>query len=319
MKRLLHAACSRGRCSRLALLLLLACAATPGQAYDKISVVIESESAAATEFVQALRKDLENRGDKPYSVNVVHGVSGIGTTADAAPDLIIAVGVQALQQTAALAEHRQILGVLIPLQAYQRIRVQHPANHALTAIPLDQPYARQLALLRHLLPTAKQVGLLLGPSNAELAAHVTRAAPAYQLNTLVRTIDSESLLPTALGQLLPACDVLLATPDPLVYTRETAQTILLTSYRHQKPVIGFSKAYVTAGALAAVYSKPEQIARQAADIIVQGASRNAALPPTLSPQYFSVAINRQVARSLGITTDSEMSLADKIRNEEVSP
>lgn len=297
-----------------ALTVLLCLAAVPAAAYDSVTVVVGTESAASSEFVHALRKELDARKSKPIAFSVSQGTAGIAA-GKTRPDLIIAVGVQALQQVAALADSSPVLGVLVPRQAYQNIHDATSASHPLTAITLDQPYPRQLALLHHLLPDAKQVGLLLGPSNAELAAQVGRTAQAYQLETIVRTIDSEALLPSTLGQLLQNSDVLLATPDPLVYTRDTAQTILLTSYRHQKPVIGFSKAYVTAGALAAVYSTPEQIARQAADLVLLGG----ALPPPRPPQYFSVATNRQVARSLGIAIDSETQLADKIKNEEASP
>lgn len=305
---------------RLQLLCLLpGLAAGPAAAYDSVAVVIGTESAASTEFVLALRKELDNRKDQPIAFSVSQSPAGIASAGRTPPDLIIAVGVQALQQTTPLADRIPVLGVLVPRQAYQKIRDTAPAGHTLSAITLDQPQPRQLALLRHLLPHAKQVGLLLGPSNAELAVQVGRDAQAFQLKTIVRAIDSEAQLPSTLSQLLQNCDVLLATPDPLVYTRDTAQTILLTSYRHQKPVIGFSKAYVMAGALAAVYSTPEQIARQTADILLQGASRASALPAAQPPQYFSVATNRQVARSLGITIDSETLLADKIRNQEASP
>lgn len=312
-----HRTTWRQRLQRLCLLLGLA--AGPAAAYDSVAVVTGAESAASTEFVLALRRELDNRKNQPIAFSVSQTAAGNVSAGRKPPDLIIAVGVQALQQTAPLADRIPVLGVLVPRQAYQKIRDSTPPGHALSAITLDQPQSRQLALLHYLLPQAKQVGLLLGPSNAELGVQVGRDAQALQLKTSVRTIDSEAQLPSVLSQLLQDCDVLLATPDPLVYTRDTAQTILLTSYRHQKPVIGFSKAYVMAGALAAVYSTPEQIARQTADIIIQGASRASALPAAQSPQYFSVATNRQVARSLGITIDSETQLADKIRDQEATP
>lgn len=299
--------------------LLLCLAAWPATAYDNVAVLTGTESAASTEFVQALRKELEQRKGKPIALGMSQSVTGLSSAGKTPPDLVIAVGVQALQQASSLAGNIPVLGVLVPRQAWQKIRDETPATHNLSAITLDQPYPRQLALLRHALPKAREIGLLLSPDNAELESQLTRAAHAYQLKTVTQIVDRTMQLPSVLGQLLQDSDALLAVPDPLVYTRETAQTVLLTSYRHQKPVIGFSRAYVTAGALAAVYSSPEQIARQTADLVLQDAARGSPLPAPQPPRYFSVATNRQVARSLGIAIDSEAVLTDKIRNEETSP
>lgn len=301
----------------LLLVLLLALHTGPAAAWDSVVVLTGTESAASTEFLQALRRELDNRKERPVAFSVSQTAAGIAGRAQ--PDLVIAVGVQALQQAVPLAERIPVLGALVPRQAWQKIRDEAPTGAKLSAITLDQPYPRQLALLRLLLPKAGEVGLLLGPEQSEPDTQLVRVAQAYQLKTVTRPVDSIAQIPSVLGQLLQASDALLAVPDPLVYTRDTAQTILLTSYRHQKPVIGFSRAYVTAGALAAVYSSPEQIARQVADIVLQDASRSAALPPPQPPRYFSVATNRQVARALGLAIDTESVLTDKIRNEEASP
>jgi ABC-type uncharacterized transport system substrate-binding protein len=113
----------------------------------------------------------------------------------------------------------------------------------------------------------------------------------------------------------------MAIPDPLIYNRETAQPILLTSYRHQKPVFGYSQSYVRAGALAAVYSSAKQIAKQAVEITLK-AQAAGALPPPQVPKYFSVMVNPQVARSLNIPLMDEEELQKKmlrletIQNEE---
>ncbi|MDO9189477.1 MAG: ABC transporter substrate binding protein, partial [Sulfurimicrobium sp.] len=109
-------------------------------------------------------------------------------------------------------------------------------------------------------------------------------------------------------------DVLLAVPDPLVFNKGTVQSLLLTTYRYQDPVIGFSHAYVKAGALASVHTMPEQVGRQAADVILRTlGSRPAWLPPPENPKYFSVSVNYQVARSLGLSIGDETVLLQKLK------
>jgi putative ABC transport system substrate-binding protein len=116
----------------------------------------------------------------------------------------------------------------------------------------------------------------------------------------------------ALKSVLETSDALLAVPDPMIYTRETAQPILLTSYRHQKPIFGYSQSYVRAGALAAVYTTSKQLAQQAAEIALKSQQAPSLLPPPQSPKYFSIIMNHQVARSLNIILKSEEEIYKKV-------
>ena len=132
---------------------------------------------------------------------------------------------------------------------------------------------------------ARTLGVLLGPSNAALQAPLAQLAERLGYKLVVRQVNEQAALLPALQQTLEPSDALLALPDPLVFSRNTAQTVLLTSYRHQTPVIGYSRAYVTAGALAAVFSTPEQIAQQAA------------IPTPLSSlKYHSVPFHSQMSQ-----------------------
>jgi ABC-type uncharacterized transport system substrate-binding protein len=115
-----------------------------------------------------------------------------------------------------------------------------------------------------------------------------------------------------LSAILESSDALLALPDPFIYSRETAQSILLTSYRYQKPVFGYSQPYVRAGALAGVYSNTKQLAKQAAEIAIKSQQEIGGLPPPQAPKYFSVMINRQVGRSLKIQLTDEESIHKKM-------
>lgn len=299
-------------------LTLLACLASlmafapAASAYDRIIVLVGNPSNTSDEFIREFKAHLGNRNGRQLSVR------GIADTPVAQADkgtLVIAVGVQALQHVAKQSGNQAVLGVLIPQPAFEKIRASASNDH-LSAIVLDQPPARQMRLLQRLLPTAQNVGILLGPTSTRNSERLARAATDSAFKAVMATIQLESELTPALKSLLELSDALLAVPDPLVHQPGTAQTVLLTSYRYQKPVIGYSQAYVTAGALAAVYSSPADIARQAAEIADQFPERQQALPPLQPPRYFSVGINRQVARSLGLDLQDAASLTESLRKEE---
>jgi putative ABC transport system substrate-binding protein len=300
------------------ILTLLSCLATlaafvpPAFAYDRITVLVGNSSNTSDEFIREFKGRLGNRSGRQFSVRDIADPSAYPMDQGT---LIVAVGVQALQHAARQGGNHAVLGVLIPQPAFEKISAS-VRNDNFSAILLDQPPSRQMRLLHRLLPKAKNVGILLGPTSTRNNELLTRAATDSDLKAIMATIQRESDLSSALKPLLELSDALLAVPDPVVHQPGTAQTLLLTSYRYQKPVIGYSQAYVAAGALAAVYSSPADIARQAAEIADQFPERQKALPPLQPPRYFSVGINRQVARSLGLDLQDAESLTESLIKEE---
>jgi ABC-type uncharacterized transport system substrate-binding protein len=91
-----------------------------------------------------------------------------------------------------------------------------------------------------------------------------------------------------------------------------ARTILLTSYRHRRPVFAHSAAYVTAGALAAVFSTPEHVAVDVADLLAGATEPSGLVRRIHSPRRFDVAVNRAVARALGLVVADEPALRERI-------
>ena len=128
-----------------------------------------------------------------------------------------------------------------------------------------------------------------------------RSAASVGLVLRVEQIGDEKQLIGALHRVMNDADVLLAVPDALVFNRHTAQNVLLTTYRMEKPVASYSRAYVTAGALLAVYSTPAQIGQQIGEELLAMQDKPGwPLPAPGYPRYFSVETNERVAHSLGL-------------------
>ena len=182
------------------------------------------------------------------------------------------------------------------------------------AIVLDQPAVRQMALLRYAFPHLRRVGILLGPESRARQATLEKAAAEQGLQANIYKVDGEAELYSALRRALEENDLLLAVPDAAVYNGGTIQNVLLASYRQRIPVIGFSPAYVRAGAMLALYSTLPQIGSQTAR-----AARNllAETPvlPLQHPVEFAVSANVNVARSLGFRL-SEDALRLQLQNRE---
>ncbi len=221
-------------------------------------------------------------------------------------DLIVTVGSEALRKTLGKGDGTPIIATLLPRQSYEKILAEYrPRPGRTTAIYLDQPAARQAAFLNHLLPGPKRIGMLFSSETKNLADKYRTAYSNAGQKFDSEEIDSESALLPTLNSMLGHATVLVAIPDSNIYRRNNIKAILITAFRYQRPVVAYSPSFVNAGALAALYTTPSQIARQTADMIVSHATSLGA--PT-APSQFAIAINGNVAQSLNLNVPDEATI-----------
>jgi hypothetical protein len=275
------------------------CGITQVQASPISVTVVLSENSGA---YQELGVELSKALPKHFTMRVVSFGEDIP-----ASDLLIAVGMKAAEALA--QKNRPTLNVLIPRAGFEKLNRVPSSIHS--AIFMDQPLQRQLALINAVLPKATSVGVLYDTLPTELDS-LRMLSSSMHLNILEQKVDQQHPLAGALADLLQVSEVLLVLPDNNVYRSDTIRNILLETYRAQVPMVGLSANYVRAGALCAIYSTPQQIAYQAAEAIEEFSSTGR-LP---SPQYtkeFDVSVNTQVARSLGVPVKDAVQLRVEVR------
>lgn len=282
----------------------------------------------------SLRVTLIPSHDKPLYQDVINGINASlndlpqlhletvslaqfrqhSAAIDANSDLLVPIGIHATDSVIRLPGRTPILATLVPRASYAASRrASTDPKRKISAILLDQPIRRQLLLTRLLLGSSQRIGVPLGPDNRAIDSNLQQAAEALSLPLITTNINNPDKLMRELSRLLDQSDVLLALPDSLIFNRRTLRNILLSTYRRRIPVIGFSHAYVRAGALAAAYSTPGQIGQQTGEALLALARHgDHRLLGEAPPRYFSVAINKQVARSFGYTDLSAPRLARQI-------
>ncbi len=295
---------------RLALALLLLSLLTLTVRAGEIAVIMASDSAPYQEFTSSLQQKLKGSSWQ---------ISYVDTDlrpADRAPvGLIVTAGSDALRKTLSRAPKVPVLATLLTEHAYQSL-IGQARPPAVSAIYLDQPAARQARLLHLLFPELQRVGILLSEQSRQQAGILRSALAAQNLQPVSEFANGEDYILPALESLLQRSEVLLALPDPLLYSRNTIKAILITSYRYRRPVIAFSPALVKAGALAALHTTPSQIGRQAGDLIQTHGAR---LPAPSMPTRFSVDINKSVADAFGLRLPEESDLFQKLLASENTP
>ncbi len=301
-----------GRGLRLGLVVFcLACVSAQAVA-GRVTVVLSDDSAPYQEIYQVVRVLLGDAGhdvERVYTRNPAELASGT-------PHLTLAVGVLAAEAVADAATRAPVLAVLVPRSWFVkggRTRLVDGGRRNVSAIYVDQPFERQAQLARLAFPEARRVGVLLSAEQAALAGEIAPAFAAQQLELVKQIVAADARLITPLEAVLGGSDLLLAVPDPQIFNRNTAQSIFLTTYRYRIPVQGYSHSLTRAGALLSLHSSPAQIGRQAAEWInnaLQAATPR--LPAPAYPVYFSVSVNEQVARSLGIALPAEAELEKRL-------
>lgn len=214
------------------------------------------------------------------------------------PALVVALGLRA---SGFLATRPQAFPSLHCLAGEEALRAGLPS------IASDVPPDVQAAWLRRLVPAAKTVGLAFDPaSNTRRAEAVAGGLRAAGYKALMTPVATPAEIPAALDHIAQRADVLLALPDPTVYTGETARGVLLQSFRRNTPVIGPNEAWVRMGALYALDWDYEEVGAACAQLALRALQgpRSAVAPPApLRPRVF---VNPRSAAQFRLSWDGDL-------------
>lgn len=295
-------------------LVALACLCAPLHCRAAVTVVLSDSVGPYAEFVEAL--EVERRSQPRLSMNVIHR-SGFDAARYGQSDVLVAVGPEAVRQIARAETRAGVLAVMVPRAVVDAIASVSDVRRW-SAIYLDQPPARQLDLVRLVLPQAERIGMLVEQSSGRSLERMSAAAAERRMSLQIERMERSADLYPLLSTLLARSDVLVATPDPLIYNASTLRNLLLASYRHRIPVLGLSPAYARAGAMFALYSTPAQLARQSLEwVLAAGEGRPSSA--NQYPRYFRVELNTHVARSLGVQLEDAALLQDRLERLERQP
>jgi len=231
----------------------------------------------------------------------------------------VGVGAAATRRLLDFPELSVRLGVLLPsyvlgslladnIQAQQAVETRR-----LSFIYLDQPGERQINFAKLIRPGLKSVGTIYDQSSEQIALQLKAAATETGLSFRMQSLSDQDNPVSVLRRMYADIDVFIAIPAAYIFNGATAKWMLYLSFQNGKPLLGFSSAYTGSGALASVYSDPDDIARQAAQWISNLTSADGTLPRSAYPDYFHVKINQRVAARLKLNNLDASQLEEKLK------
>ncbi|NTV11136.1 MAG: hypothetical protein HGA47_10225 [Zoogloea sp.] len=300
---------------RLLALLAVLCLALgclpAAQAAGVVSLILSEDGSAYQEAAEAIRNELRSTGVRVQTVALPLKAESVAGNA-----LVIPLGARAAMAVNDTDPRAPVLYTLLPRSTWERLGLRADDTRRHSAVFIDQPPGRQLDLIRLALPDWPRLAILAG-RDSDHVGRLLALARSRGFKTGFETSARESEIYPALQRLLAEPAVLLAQPDPQVFNSNTISNILLTAYRQRSPVIGFSPAYVKAGALVSLYSTPTQIGAQAGEAARQLLATGS-LPAPQHPRRFVVGTNPHVARSLGIPLADDNILHDRLERQEAA-
>lgn len=235
-------------------------------------------------------------------------------------NLIVSIGTAAATESLRHESEVPLLNIFIPKNAYDSI---HPGDtlistRKVSAIYLDQPLKRLMTLACLLKPEAKKFGTIFGPISQSAQPEMEGLAKAGGIELKYDFLSKEDNPVSTLKPVVTESELFIAIPDHAILNKAIARWILYLSFQHKIPVIGFSNAYTNAGAIASVYSSPNDIGKQAAEAIAGWVKDgNNSIWDPVYPRYFTLSTNPAVARSLGISLPSDKELYIQFKQKEV--
>lgn len=207
------------------------------------------------------------------------------------PRLILTIGTLATQT--ALREAADIPVIAGLVSNLDDLRKSKNA----TGVVLDFPIVTQFEWMHKLVPEIKIIGVLYNPKeNQAKIDSAVQAAKKEGLTLLPKEVDTPRALPDALESLARNVDLLWGINDQLVLSPQTAEAILLFSFRSGVPFVGLSSSWVKAGALYALDRDYKDLGSQCGELamkILQGTKPNAlAIAP---PRRILYSLNQKTA------------------------
>lgn len=223
--------------------------------------------------------------------------------------VVIALGRQAL--SAALAENPDAPLLTLMATSDQLYDVNLDVPHR-SAIFHDPPLLQQALLGRLILPQASRVALLIQPGHEPRYQAVIAQLAERGFEARLFVVDGPGNLISGLSRALLFADFILGTPDDEIFNPRTIKHILLTAYRRNRIVIGPSRPFVSAGALASTYT-PLSVTFDETLLYLNYYQNHGAFPAPGWPERFAIDVNRQVAQSLNVPVPSNEQLETRLR------
>jgi putative ABC transport system substrate-binding protein len=225
------------------------------------------------------------------------------------PDVIVAIATPSAQTVAAAARNSKIVfsAVTDPVGAKLVKNMKKPGGN-ITGVTDLTPIDKHMALVKRVVPTAKTVGVIFNPGEANsvtLVELVKKYAPLEGMNVVEAGATKSSEVLSPARSLVGKADVIYVPTDNTVVSAFSA--VIKVGHAAKLPVVAGDTDSVKQGAIAALGFNYYDVGRQTGKIVLQ--VLNDTKPGDIAVQgvdKMELFVNPGAAKKMGITLDASL-------------
>jgi len=218
------------------------------------------------------------------------------------PDLILTIGSKSTELVSEYIKDIPIVfsAVLNPVVSGLVSSMNFPQAN-LTGAALDVPLKIQLEKFKLIVPHLKSVGVVYTSETEPLVQEAQAISKELGIDLVAEVIESEKEIPSVLGKLENEVDGVWAVADPLIFTPQSTQFILLFTLRKGLPLMGLTPSFVQAGALFTLAPDYKDVGRQSGEMALEIISGK-------EPKHIPVSMPRMIYLYLNLKTAQQINL-----------
>ncbi len=202
-----------------------------------------------------------------------------------------------------------IYSLMVPRDIYNNLISTKQLKNQYSALYLDQPFERYLLLLKKLMPNAKRIGIFTNNNLSGEKSSYELIAKELDFELFIKPINTNENPINEINQLFSKVDAVLLLPEKII-NQLSAKWILFSAFRNQKPVVGFSKKFLDAGALASIHSNLDDLVEEAYHDILYFLDNKKFKNNAHYPKRYEIKINESVSRTLNLSIDKNSLIID---------
>jgi len=295
----------KGAFTKISLFFILLIQAYFSYASKNICVIYPSNlpeyKIAAIEIEKKIRVLINLTGEEAHNIDII-SERQLKTISTTKTDLFISLGTQNLNKTNKLINNSPVIYSFV---TQENLPIREMENKkSWSTIYINQPTKNLIEIAEKTVQNKykNEILITLSEENKEAIKEIRNYKKIKNVKIKIIPIKESDNPAKLIEKHLFNAAAIIAIPDKIAWSNKNARWILHQAYTYKVPVIGYSEAFLRAGAMISVYSSAENIAKKTSEEVSYwlktGQLKNKAITPKRT-----IKTNPNIARALGYSID----------------
>lgn len=281
------------------------------QAQSKsVHIILSSNQSIYQEASTIIQNDLALLGNSLEKS--IHLIDNISTKNIAPDDLIVTLGDRSAEEIQSLDIENPVIYAFVERDIVRSI-AEPTAENPWAALVINQPLQRLVSVADNLVSDSykNKIVIVVSENNTFAFSEIENLRPLNNGVLEIVKVPTSKLASKIVTDEFFNAGALVALHDNAIWSGKSAKLLLYQAFNYKIPVIGYSKKFLTAGALISVFSPVEDIANHTAMLIHQWSTTGDLKETGIIYSAAYLDVNTNIARVLRLPVPKLESLIDE--------